>query len=659
MVDFGTGERINRFVCPNDRQLALRAKLNTGWSVKTATLGYSQRTPHTSPLAAEEQEAIVQVIQRAEKLDLSEQQRIGKLVEKLENMRRNALGKTSSQCLLCGDNFGLLGAQKIVCMDCRRLACTKCSIDTLAGRGPRHIYQSSPKRSRLLANVKHLTKRGKLRVRKAFVYSTASREHWLCMICAETREMWKKSGAWFYKSIPKYVLPADNSRISRTKSVRTSRRYKDDDSSSDEERRMWGRRKRANSSTESALDALDQEQHNYHVRNSIYSRQNSSGESQVSREMDSLKTQMSSMTLNETKSCEESGNESRQDIEFSPDATRRESSAGRSLSDWNWSMENKLDERTSPSTSSINSSVFKSINEEKSIDASLGVIELSLTYDQETLTLHCTVYRAKNLIPMDMAGLSDPFCKLNILPNAKMSTRLRTKTVHKTRNPEFNENLTFYDISESDLMRKSLHILVVDDDKYGHDYMGETRIKLAKLKYQNTIYLTVPLENFGQEQKGPVPTTELTEWFDDLWSRGQILLGLCYNTKKRALVVSVVRCVNLLPMDNNGLSDPFVKLQLKPDPNHKKHKTSIKWKNLNPIFNEEFAFETRPTELSTQSLYITVYDKDYGKSNDYLGGLILGGTGSKGLRLKHWLDMIRYPDHRHEQWHNLTEDVLD
>lgn len=22
---------------------------------------------------------------------------------------------------------------------------------------------------------------------------------WLCKICAETREMWKKSGAWFYK----------------------------------------------------------------------------------------------------------------------------------------------------------------------------------------------------------------------------------------------------------------------------------------------------------------------------------------------------------------------------------------------------------------------------------------------------------------------------
>lgn len=120
----------------------------------------------------------------------------------------------------------------------------------------------------------------------------------------------------------------------------------------------------------------------------------------------------------------------------------------------------------------------------------MGIIELSLTYDQESNILLCTVYRAKNLTSMDISGLADPFCKLNILPSAKTSTRLRTKTVHKTRNPEFNENLTFYDISETDLSQKSLHILVVDDDKYGHDYMGETRVNLVKLKTQNTIYVS-------------------------------------------------------------------------------------------------------------------------------------------------------------------------
>lgn len=53
---------------------------------------------------------------------------------------------------------------------------------------------------------------------------------------------------------------------------------------------------------------------------------------------------------------------------------------------------------------------------------------------------------------MDIQGLADPFCKLNILPVGKASTsRLRTKTVHKTRDPEFNETVNFYGTTETDV----------------------------------------------------------------------------------------------------------------------------------------------------------------------------------------------------------------
>ncbi|KAJ8970093.1 hypothetical protein NQ317_012449 [Molorchus minor] len=192
-------------------------RLHTGWSVKTATLGGGSGTIRTQSLAEEEQEAIVQVIQRAEKADIAEQERasIGKLVERLENLRRNALGRNSSQCLLCGDGFGMLGPQKVLCMDCRRMACQKCAINTYTAKN-----------------------------------NSNSKEHWLCMICAETREMWKKSGAWFFKSMPKYILPQET-RFVRNRSIRISRKYKEDDSSSDEEKRVWNRIQRRNSSTES------------------------------------------------------------------------------------------------------------------------------------------------------------------------------------------------------------------------------------------------------------------------------------------------------------------------------------------------------------------------------------------------------------------------
>lgn len=82
-----------------------------------------------------------------------------------------------------------------------------------------------------------------------------------------------------------------------------------------------------------------------------------------------------------------------------------------------------------------------------------GTLEVSLRYDPADQCLQCKVERARRLIPMDIQGLADPFCKLNILPVGKVATsnRLRTKTVHKTRDPEFNETVNFYGTTETDV----------------------------------------------------------------------------------------------------------------------------------------------------------------------------------------------------------------
>ncbi|KAF6096753.1 rabphilin 3A like (without C2 domains) [Phyllostomus discolor] len=131
---FGSGS--DQWVCPNDRQLALRAKLQTGWSVHTYQTEKQRKSQCLSPA---EVEAILQVIQRAEQLDVMEQQRIGRLVERLDTMRRNVMGNGLSQCLLCGEVPGFLGGSSVFCKDCRKV--------------------------------------------------------------------WKRSGAWFYKGLPKYILP--------------------------------------------------------------------------------------------------------------------------------------------------------------------------------------------------------------------------------------------------------------------------------------------------------------------------------------------------------------------------------------------------------------------------------------------------------------------
>ncbi|XP_064424873.1 rab effector Noc2 isoform X3 [Latimeria chalumnae] len=128
MTDTIFGNGTDQWVCPNDRQLALRAKLQTGWSVHTFQ---TDRQRKCQSLNQNEIEVILEVIKRAEKLDLTEQQRIGRLVERLENMRKNVMGNGMSQCLLCGEQLGILGTTSVFCQGCQKKVCTKCGIETL------------------------------------------------------------------------------------------------------------------------------------------------------------------------------------------------------------------------------------------------------------------------------------------------------------------------------------------------------------------------------------------------------------------------------------------------------------------------------------------------------------------------------------------------
>ncbi|XP_062479457.1 rab effector Noc2 isoform X3 [Pezoporus occidentalis] len=169
MADMIFGSGTGQWVCPNDRQLALRAKLQTGWSVHTFQTEKQRKMQALSP---QELEVILEVIRKAEKLDIIEQQRIGRLVERLENMRKNVMGNGLSQCLLCGEMLGLLGGTAVFCQDCKKKVCTKCGIET---------------------------------------FGAQKRPLWLCKICSEQREVWKRSGAWFYKGLPKYITPLKSS----------------------------------------------------------------------------------------------------------------------------------------------------------------------------------------------------------------------------------------------------------------------------------------------------------------------------------------------------------------------------------------------------------------------------------------------------------------
>uniref|UniRef100_A0A3Q2X3M7 Double C2-like domain-containing protein n=1 Tax=Haplochromis burtoni TaxID=8153 RepID=A0A3Q2X3M7_HAPBU len=288
----------------------------------------------------------------------------------------------------------------------------------------------------------------------------------------------------------------------------------------------------------------------------------------------------------------------------------------------------------------------------------LGTLEFSLLYDQENNALHCTINKAKGLKPMDHNGLSDPYVKLHLLPGASKANKLRTKTLHNTLNPVWNETLTYYGITDEDMVRKTLRISVCDEDKFRHnEFIGETRIPLKKLKPNQT-------KNFNNclEKQLPVSSLHPTHTaaflcYKSLEERGRIMISLKYNTQKSCLVVGIIRCAHLAAMDANGFSDPYVKTYLKPDENKKsKHKTAVKKKTLNPEFNEEFCYDIKYADLTKKTLEVTVWDYDIGKSNDFIGGVSLG-INANGERLKHWFDCLKNKDKKIERWHTLTNEL--
>uniref|UniRef100_A0A803TWQ6 Rabphilin-3A n=1 Tax=Anolis carolinensis TaxID=28377 RepID=A0A803TWQ6_ANOCA len=543
-----------------------------GWSARGNQPEHGRKN---EDLTDEEKEIINRVIARAEKMEEMEQERIGRLMNRLEDMRRNVSGDGVNRCILCGEQLGRLGSACVVCEDCKKNVCTKCGVQTTNNR-PHNI--------------------------------------WLCKICSEQREVWKRSGAWFFKGLPKQMLPQPmpiTKEKGQPEPADQAPPTQDSKPYSRVQRHgrilfIWG-----------WLDGN-------------IPRSGRQGPSPAGR-FPERQGEMSAWF------CHKGGGR----VNFGIFGF----SASLDLSCLLWS---------------------KSWTEEESLDeTTLGALEFSLLYDQDKSSLQCTLIKAKGLKPMDSNGLADPYVKLHLLPGASKSNKLRTKTLRNTRNPVWNETLVYHGITDEDMQRKTLRISVCDEDKFGHnEFIGETRVALKKVKpnqkknFNICLERVVPMKRGGTtgSSRGMALYEDEMDQGGDVEERGKILVSLMYSTQKGGLIVGIIRCVHLAAMDANGYSDPFVKICLKPDMGKKaKQKTQIKKKTLNPEFNEEFFYDIKHSDLAKKQLDVSVWDYDIGKSNDYIGGCQLGIT-AKGERLKHWYECLKNKDKKIERWHALQNE---
>ncbi|KAK3699302.1 hypothetical protein QZH41_018419 [Actinostola sp. cb2023] len=91
--------------------------------------------------------------------------------------------------------------------------------------------------------------------------------------------------------------------------------------------------------------------------------------------------------------------------------------------------------------------------------------------------LQLQVLEAKNLPGKDADGMSDPFCKISLLPDKKGKTKQQTKKIERTLNPVWNHRLSYEDLSTDDLNERVLEITIWDHDMMSRDeFLGGVRL---------------------------------------------------------------------------------------------------------------------------------------------------------------------------------------
>uniref|UniRef100_A0A8C0YKB8 BAI1 associated protein 3 n=1 Tax=Cyprinus carpio carpio TaxID=630221 RepID=A0A8C0YKB8_CYPCA len=105
---------------------------------------------------------------------------------------------------------------------------------------------------------------------------------------------------------------------------------------------------------------------------------------------------------------------------------------------------------------------------------------------------------------------------------------------------------------------------------------------------------------------------------------GRISVKCYYDAPEQRLTVEILHAADLIALDANGLSDPFVIVELCPHhlfPTARSQRTQVKLKTLHPVFDELFYFHVSPEQYRHRCacLTFTVMDYDWLSTNDFAG----------------------------------------
>ncbi|XP_055017373.1 multiple C2 and transmembrane domain-containing protein 1 isoform X2 [Boleophthalmus pectinirostris] len=240
--------------------------------------------------------------------------------------------------------------------------------------------------------------------------------------------------------------------------------------------------------------------------------------------------------------------------------------------------------------------------------------------------LDIVLKKGNNLAIRDRTGTSDPYVKFKLGGKEVF----RSKTIHKNLNPVWDERVSL--LVES--LREPLYVKVFDYD-FGlqDDFMGSAYLHLESLEHQRTLDVTLDLKDpqYPEHNLGSLElAVTLSPKEGDMRDATLLLRRNWKRTSKyqsmrlsdvhrkaqlwRGIVsISLIEGRDLQPMDANGLSDPYIKFRM----GHQKYKSKTMPKTLNPQWREQFDFHLY--EEQGGYVDITVWDKDAGKKDDFMG----------------------------------------
>ncbi|XP_029685919.1 multiple C2 and transmembrane domain-containing protein 1 isoform X11 [Takifugu rubripes] len=239
--------------------------------------------------------------------------------------------------------------------------------------------------------------------------------------------------------------------------------------------------------------------------------------------------------------------------------------------------------------------------------------------------LDIVLKKGNNLAIRDRTGTSDPYVKFKVAGKEVF----RSRTIHKNLNPVWEERASLL----VETLRDPLYVKVFDYD-FGlqDDFMGSAYLHLESLEHQRTLDVTLDLKD-PQYPENDLGTLELAVTLTPKENMSDATMLLRRNWKRsskyqsmrlsdvhgkaqlwRGIVsISLIEGRRLQPMDANGLSDPYAKFRM----GHQKYKSKTIAKTLNPQWREQFDFHLYDEQGGVVD--ITVWDKDAGKKDDFMG----------------------------------------